>query len=286
MLWFGAGRGERSQAVSHILSSVIDEHHWQYRQWLAHAGSDEVQRQADALAVRRDMITLLAYTRDNKVVGTQSTGNMPLKSIREVTAAFVKPPELDTSIGDHVYKLRTEFDIWPLYFLHIVGVVGELLVTPVGGRWRVTPEGDAFLGFRSLDQILHLLYVWWFRVNWAIAHPFAGLGEMVPRELPNVTLNRLHSAPVGRRVEFEGFADALAKRAGLTWNAAAIDGPEGYLRWAIRHMVIEVAEDFGVVEPELRETGRYLSPELVAFRVTPFGRLLLTGLMLLSSQTE
>ena len=42
------------------------------------------------------MVTLLIYLRDNRVIGTQSTGNFPLKAIREVTAGFVDPPVLDT----------------------------------------------------------------------------------------------------------------------------------------------------------------------------------------------
>jgi len=66
----------------------------------------EMVRQAQDLPLRRDMLTLLTYVRDNKVVGTQSTGNMPLKAVREVTARFANPPQLDTTIGDHIYRLR------------------------------------------------------------------------------------------------------------------------------------------------------------------------------------
>ena len=66
----------------------------------------EMVRQAQDLPLRRDMLTLLTYVRDNKVVGTQSTGNMPLRAVREVTARFANPPQLDTTIGDHIYRLR------------------------------------------------------------------------------------------------------------------------------------------------------------------------------------
>ena len=48
--------------------------------------------QVQALPVRRDMVTLLSYLRDNRIIGTQSTGNLPLKAVREVTAQFVNPP--------------------------------------------------------------------------------------------------------------------------------------------------------------------------------------------------
>jgi hypothetical protein len=36
---------------------------------------------AEELALRRDVVTLLTYLRDNKVTGTQSTGNLPLKAV-------------------------------------------------------------------------------------------------------------------------------------------------------------------------------------------------------------
>ncbi|MEW5939286.1 MAG: plasmid pRiA4b ORF-3 family protein, partial [Chloroflexota bacterium] len=53
----------------------------------------------ESLAVRRDMVTFLSYLKENRVVGTQSTGNLPLKAIREICAKFVNPPVLDEKIG-------------------------------------------------------------------------------------------------------------------------------------------------------------------------------------------
>lgn len=61
--------------------------------WMRQIKSDQVAR-AEALPLRRDMVTLLTCVRDNRVVGTQSTGNPPLKAVREVTARFVHPPQL------------------------------------------------------------------------------------------------------------------------------------------------------------------------------------------------
>jgi len=40
--------------------------------WMRQVKSDEVAR-AEALPLRRDMVTLLTYVRDNRVTGTQST---------------------------------------------------------------------------------------------------------------------------------------------------------------------------------------------------------------------
>jgi len=90
-------------------------------------------QQADALPLRRDMVALLTYVHDNRVTGTQSTGNLPLKAVREVTARFVHPPVLETTVGDRTFRVRSEYDAWPLYFLHTLADVGGLLV---GGRAR------------------------------------------------------------------------------------------------------------------------------------------------------
>jgi hypothetical protein len=90
-------------------------------------------RQAIDLPLRRDMVTLITYVRDNRVTGTQSTGNLPLKAVREVTARFVHPPVLETTVGDRTFRVRSEYEVWPLYFLHTLVDVGGLLV---GGRAR------------------------------------------------------------------------------------------------------------------------------------------------------
>jgi len=65
---------------------------------------DEVDRQAEALPLRRDMVTLLAYVRDNRVIGTQSTGNLPLKAVREVTARCQERAEMSTN---HRFEMST-----------------------------------------------------------------------------------------------------------------------------------------------------------------------------------
>jgi hypothetical protein len=143
--------------------------------WLAQNHNPDILRQAQDLPLRRDMVALLSYVRDNKVVGTQSTGNMPLKAVREVTARFVNPPQLDTTIGDHTYRLRSEEDVWPLYFLHILAEVGELLDIARARRWRLTPAAEKFLGAAPFLQSMSLLFVWWYGVNWLIAFPFSAL---------------------------------------------------------------------------------------------------------------
>ena len=82
---------------------------------------------AEELPLRRDMVVLLAYLRDNKVTGTQVAGNLPLKAAKEISTRFVQPPAWEDVIGEHVFKVRSSGDIWPIYFLRVLADVGKLL---------------------------------------------------------------------------------------------------------------------------------------------------------------
>jgi hypothetical protein len=224
------------------------------RAWLKRYHNTEMVRQAQALPLRRDMVTLLTFVRDNKVVGTQSTGNMPLKMVRKVTAHFVEPPQLDTTIGDHTYRLRTEADLWPLYFLHI------------------------------LAEVSFLLTVWWYEVNWLVAYPFAGMGDALPPSFNLATLDRLCSLPIETSISFEEFADRLIEETGLTWTAPDSSAATMLLRSSIARMVIHILANFGAVKREYREEplGKGTISRLVAFEITPFGKALLDAVAIAS----
>jgi hypothetical protein len=237
-------------------------------------------QQADALPLRRDMVTLITYVRDNRVTGTQSTGNLPLKAVREVTARFVYPPALETTVGDRTFRVRSEYDVWSLYFLHTLADVGGLLVGGRARRWRLTPEGARFLVTSPPLQVWILFTIWWKRVNWLIAYPFGGMGESLPPRFEEITLAHLLSLSVDTRIPFESFADRLIQETRLTWTAPDMTYARMLLHGAVRRMVIEILAGFGAVEPEYQDKplGRGTTRELVAFRVTPFGRGLLEAL--------
>jgi hypothetical protein len=252
--------------------------------WLRQYHNAEMVRQAEVLSLRRDMVTLLTFVRDNKVIGTQSTGNMPLKAVREVTARFVKPPELETTIGERTFRLRSEADLWPLYFLHILAEVGGLLAIAPARRWRLTPIGKEFLGADTLLQVSFLLTVWWYEVNWLVAYPFEGMGDALPPSFNLVTLARLRSLPIGTRISFEEFADGLIQKTGLTWTAPDSSVATRLLRASIERMIIYVLAAFGAVECGHREEplGKGTISRLVAFEITRFGKALLDAIAIAS----
>jgi len=244
----------------------------------------EMIHQAQVLPLRRDMVTLLTFVHDNKVVGTQGTGNMPLKAVREVTARFVKPPELDTTIGDHTYRLRSEAHVWPLYFLHILAEVGNLLAIAPARRWRLTSIGRQFLGTAPLLQVPFSLTTWWYEVNWLVAYPFQGMGDALPPSFNLTTLARLRSLPTASPISLAEFADGLIEETGLTWTAQHSSAATKLLRGSITRMVITILAAFGAVKPEYREEplGKGTISKLVTFEITPFGKALLDAVAIAS----
>jgi len=130
-----------------------------------HALPDDQQFLADELPLRRDVITLLSYLRDNNVTGTQSTGNFPLKAVHEICARFVNPPKLEEKVGEKVYRVRSETEVWSLYFRHLLASVGGLVTGGTGRRWKLTPLGERFLAAPAPLQVWLLLATWWTLVD-------------------------------------------------------------------------------------------------------------------------
>jgi len=261
------------------VSGSADPTQRRFSAWLGQHRDTEAARQAKALPLRRDMVTLLEYVIENKVVGTQSTGNMPLKAVREVAARFVDPPELDTSIGERVFRLRSEAEVRPLYFLHVLAEVGDLLAIAPARRWRVTHGGEEFLDLDPFMQVLFLLVTWWHGANWLTVYPFAAMGDALPSAFERVTLTRLLSLQVEERVPFREFADGLIAETGLTWGRQDSSLVTLMLQASIERMVIEILASFDAVASEYRNKplGRGTISELDTFAVTPFGKTLLEG---------
>jgi hypothetical protein len=94
----------------------------------------------ESLPLRRDMLTFLDYLSKNRTVGTQSTGNLPLKAVHEICKKFVHPPVLEETINGHTYKARSEDDVWPLLLIHTLTFHANLVTGGPAMIWQVTPE--------------------------------------------------------------------------------------------------------------------------------------------------
>lgn len=247
--------------------------------WSDNLPEDQL-RLLEELPLRRDLITLLTYLRDKRVTGTQSTGNLPLKAVKEICSRFVIPPELETHIGEQVYPIHSETEVWPLHFRHILASVGRLATGSRGRRWRLTSQGERFLIEPAILQVWILATTWWMKVNWAVALPHFVSGEIVLGEYSSLALEELLGLPVGKRMAFECFADQLIKKADMVWGS-----PNNENAWIILHSVIEKTlinplADFGALEKEYvpHELLGEEFQQLSTFQITPFGKELLEAI--------
>ena len=242
--------------------------------------SEDQRARAENLPLRRDLVALLTYLRDNRITGTQATGNFPLKAVREICARFVDPPTLDRVFGDKVFRLRSEDEVWPLYFRHVLASVGGWAAGGAGRRWRLTPLGENFLTTPAPLQVWLMLATWWTQVNWAIASPVDIQGGEFPPHYRELTLDHLLDLPPGEPVPFAPFAGRLLEEVGLVWPIEDQERARSILQSLVERTMIAPLIDFGVLAADYRPDellgGKYR--QLSAFQVTPFGRGLLRSL--------
>jgi hypothetical protein len=245
-----------------------------------HSGPKEQQLVAEELPLRRDVITLLTYLRDNKVTGTQSTGNLPLKAVHEICARFVDPPKLEEIVGERIFRIRSETEVWPLYFRHVLVSVGGLVTGGPGRRWKLTPLGERYLAAPSPLQVWLLLATWWTQTNWAIAFPFYFEDGYMSPGFSRIALKHLLELPLGKPASFERFADRMIKDSRMVWPIQDQDNARRILRSIVERTVINPLVDFGILKTEY-EPHKTLGAEfreLSTFRITPFGKGLLEAI--------
>jgi hypothetical protein len=245
-----------------------------------HSPPEEQQLVAEELPLRRDVITLLTYLRDNKVTGTQSTGNLPLKAVHEICARFVDPPKLEEIVGERIFRIRSETEVWPLHFRHVLVSVGGLVTGGPGRRWKLTPLGERFLAAPSPLQVWLLLATWWTQTNWAIASPFDFEDGYMPPGFSRLALKQLLDLTLGEPASFERFADRMIEDSRMVWPIQNQDNARRILRSIVERTVIDPLVDFGILKTEY-EPHKTLGAEfreLSTFRITPFSKGLLEAI--------
>lgn len=228
----------------------------------------------NTLPLRRDMLTFLDYLEKNRTVGTQSTGNLPLKAVKAITEKFVHPPALEETIGDHTYKVHSEDEVWPLLFVHTLAFFSRLLEVEQNRVWQVTPDGQRFPQLPSPIQVFLLLINWWGQVGWEIAFPVEGLANGLPANFKAQTLISLLELPVGESVSPDPFADDIIARSGMRWPSQDQRFVQGTMRTVVTRTVIYPMADFGVLECtyEKKPMGNGTVDDLQTICLTPIGK--------------
>jgi len=231
----------------------------------------------EALPLRRDVLTFLDYLEKNRTVGTQSTGNLPLKAVKGISEKFVHPPALEETVGEHVFKVRSEDEVWPLLFVHQLAFHANLVTGGQARIWKVTSEEQQFLQLPSPVQVFLLFIHWWAQVDWVIAMPVSGLADGLPVGFREQTLACLRELPLGENVSSDAFADRLIAQSGLEWPSRDQTFVQSIMRSVIKRLVIDPMTTFGVLECEY--TKKIISittvDELQTIRLTTIGKGLL-----------
>jgi len=235
---------------------------------------------AEELALRKDMVTFLTYLKDNKVTGTQSIGNLPRKVIEAIAPQFVKPPALETKIGDTVFRFQNEDNVWSIFFVHVLAQGADLISGGPGRRWRLSDAGDEFLSAPAMIQVCVLFAAWWYRVNWLIAYADDIFGDELPIRFSKTVETQLRALPVDEPQLCEPFADRVIQAMGWTWPEQESDNTRSILTAAIQYMVIDPLEHFGILSTQREKNNRRLidTSLLVSFTLTKFGLAMLESM--------
>ena len=232
---------------------------------------------AENLPLRRDVATLTAYLAENEVVGTQGTGNFPLKHVRGITEKFVNPPGLKEKVGDKVYRVRSEDEVPYLAYLHQMATAMGLIQGGSARRWRMTPEGRGFPDLNPGKQVWIAFCAWWTLLDWCAAYPFSGLARGLPKDFRRKTHKLLCDQPVEVDLPFDPFAEKLIAQTGMTWEAKDTTFADMILRSAVKAIVIGKQEEFGVIHSNYDRVEKDRL-QLSSFRITRQGSLMLAGL--------
>ena len=235
---------------------------------------------AESIALRQDMVTFLRFIKQNKIAGTKSTGNMPLKMVRQLSRELANPPALENKVGDKIYKVRSELDIWAIYFPHILAEGGGLVQISQNRQWRLTPIGENFIETPALIQLWTIVMIWWHRVNWLVSFPIMGIGDKLPDGFELFTLESLILNANNNPIPFHEFADLLIEKTGLIWTSKDKTFHQILLRGAIENIVININKQFGILETEYGDDfiGKYKTKRLKFFNITTVGKILIESI--------
>ncbi|RPH60628.1 MAG: plasmid pRiA4b ORF-3 family protein [Chloroflexi bacterium] len=232
----------------------------------------------ESLPLRRDVLTFLDYLSKNRTVGTQSTGNLPLKAVQDICLKFVNPVQLEETINGHTYKVRSEDEVWQLLFIHQLAFHSGMVTGGPAKIWKVTAEGQMFPQLPPPVQSFLLFIIWWTDIDWTIAFPVSGLANGLPDGFKSVAFACLQELTLGENAPFEPFADRLIKQSGLTWPSIDQTNVQSTMRAVVKRTVVDIMEIFSILECEYvtENSHGYEHKKLANIRLTPIGKGLLS----------
>ncbi|MBN1316452.1 MAG: plasmid pRiA4b ORF-3 family protein [Anaerolineales bacterium] len=236
-----------------------------------------VKIEANNLPICRDVGVLLVYIRDHRLTGAKTTGNLPLKAVREIAGMMVDPPVLDIKYGFYKSPLRSEEEVWPLYFRHILAATGGLVMGGPGRRWYITPLGIEFLDAPAPLQIFILFTAYWTQIEWDFFTDITFESSRVQEAIQDASHKLLLELPLNEFIPFEVFADRVVEQSRLSKPSQDEDTATRIMRTFIKNILINPLHELGVLDCDYRTDEEKWEgyKELVGIKLTPLGRELL-----------
>ena len=229
------------------------------------------------LPLRRDIVMMLNYIKENKVVGTASTGNFPRKVFRDICNQFVHPPELDFQwLDGRITETQSEFDIPELMFRHILANNGYLIEGKAGSRWKVTDLGYLFLADTEAWQYWHLLVTWWKMTNWFYFSHMHSSDEVNFSLFSRLALHHCLSLSDTKPVMLRDFVKDLAEQSENcfpNFHHSQKKDVYGMQEHFIERILIRPLIEFGILDPIYEVSPILGEPfkDLQAFTITSVG---------------
>lgn len=244
--------------------------------WARHLPAD-AKIEADNLSICKDVSVLLIYVRDHRLTGAKTTGNLPLKAVREIAAMMTHPPVLDIKYGFYVSRLSSEEEVWSLYFLHILAARAGLVIGGPGRRWYITPQGIEFLDAPALNQIFILFSAYWTQIDWDFFTKISFDSSLVQDAIQKTSHRLLLELPMHDFLQFEPFAGQVVEQSRLSKSERDDDSAKSFMRSFIQDILIDPLNELGVLECNYRLDERKWEgyKELIGIRLTSIGKELL-----------
>ena len=255
-------------------------------QFLALINSDDLQM-LSALPICKDINSLLNYLQKNKISGTSSTGNFPQKAVKEVAALMTNPPQMEHDLGKVIYTIKNEYEVWPVFFVHLLAYDAYLVEVGKSKRWKLTELGELFQQSTVPIQYYLLFYNWWFAGDWQVVHGGCWLIESIPSFFQRLIHYLLMSTEPGKSIHFDDFCQIIKRDLGYDWSSSSDDRYFWRFSFDIERMVIRPLESFGVIETNRKSIKEpIIHLPFTTFKLTPLGRKVLTSFSVGYDDTE
>lgn len=249
-----------------------------YSKWTETISLDD-RLMAEYLPLRKNLVAMLKYLQENKVVGTKATGNFPRKHIRAMAEGFVQPFPVDIELyGEVVFKFVTEDEIPEMVFLHVFSNLAGLIFGGENYRWRVTELGEQFLEVDPVAQVWYLTEFWMTQVNWFYQYYWEVDESLYSRDFVSVTFQIFRSYEPGQTIPLSKLIHDFDKvMPGWVVSQSRENSPKEKERFLV-DVIITTFERLGlinIIEEESELAGFW---HVTSFEVTEYGQDLLNGI--------